>query len=213
MVRSLVVAWREVWVYLHDRGDLAFTLVLPMAIFALMYGAFGGENLFHGTAYIVNQDPGGAYSTVLLDRLGKLSELEVSLISATEAEDKLQRADLQLVAFIPPDFSTDMAAGKQANVVFRQRGNGGQEGQIVASIIRSKTEALAQEAALKRQVRTASGGSQQHTAEIVDRFVELAAAGREREVAEVRSAIELDDAQVARLAENVTAPGSQEPMF
>jgi F-type H+-transporting ATPase subunit delta len=32
---------------------------------------------------------------------------------------------------------------------------------------------------------------------IVDRFVELAAASREREVAEVRSAIELDDAQVA----------------
>jgi len=36
---------------------------------------------------------------------------------------------------------------------------------------------------------------------VVDRFVELAAADREREVAEVRSAIELDDAQVARLAE------------
>lgn len=36
---------------------------------------------------------------------------------------------------------------------------------------------------------------------IVDRFLELAAAEREREVAEVRSAIELDDEQVARLAE------------
>lgn len=36
---------------------------------------------------------------------------------------------------------------------------------------------------------------------IVDRFVELAAAEREREVAEVRSAVELDDAQLARLTE------------
>jgi F-type H+-transporting ATPase subunit delta len=36
---------------------------------------------------------------------------------------------------------------------------------------------------------------------IVDRFLELAAAEREREVAEVRSAIELDEEQVARLAE------------
>jgi F-type H+-transporting ATPase subunit delta len=36
---------------------------------------------------------------------------------------------------------------------------------------------------------------------IVDRFVELAAADRERAVAEVRSAIALDDDQVARLAE------------
>lgn len=37
--------------------------------------------------------------------------------------------------------------------------------------------------------------------EIVDRFVELAAASREREVAEVRSAVELDEGQIARLAD------------
>ena len=36
---------------------------------------------------------------------------------------------------------------------------------------------------------------------IVDRFVQLAASEREREVAEVRSAIELDEAQIARLSE------------
>jgi F-type H+-transporting ATPase subunit delta len=36
---------------------------------------------------------------------------------------------------------------------------------------------------------------------IVERFVELAASEREHEVAEVRSAIPLDDGQVARLAE------------
>lgn len=35
---------------------------------------------------------------------------------------------------------------------------------------------------------------------IVDRFLELSAEDREREVAEVRSAIELDDAQIERLA-------------
>lgn len=37
--------------------------------------------------------------------------------------------------------------------------------------------------------------------DIVDRFVELAAASREREVAEVRSAVELDEGQIARLAD------------
>jgi len=36
---------------------------------------------------------------------------------------------------------------------------------------------------------------------IVDRFVELAASERDREVAEVRSAIPLDEGQIARLAE------------
>lgn len=37
--------------------------------------------------------------------------------------------------------------------------------------------------------------------EIVDRFVELAASERDREVAEVRSAIPLDEGQISRLAE------------
>src|SRR3990170_8218918 len=101
MSRSLVLALREVRSYLQDKGALAFTLLLPIGIFALMYGAFGGQTLFHGTAYIVNQDPGGEYSTLLLDRLDKLDNLEVNLLSAPEAEDKLRKAALQMVAFIP----------------------------------------------------------------------------------------------------------------
>ena len=60
-------------------------------------------------------------------------------------------------------------------------------------------KALATSEALVLLVVTAGRSSDLEA--IVDRFVELAAAGREREVAEVRSAIELDDAQVARLAE------------
>jgi F-type H+-transporting ATPase subunit delta len=46
-----------------------------------------------------------------------------------------------------------------------------------------------------------SAGHVNDSSVIVDRFVELAAAERAREVAEVRSAVELDEAQVARLAE------------
>ena len=45
----------------------------------------------------------------------------------------------------------------------------------------------------------AAGRVNEFTA-IVDRFLELSAEDREREVAEVRSAIELDDAQIERLA-------------
>ena len=45
---------------------------------------------------------------------------------------------------------------------------------------------------------------------IVDRFVELAAAGREHAVAEVRSAVPLDDAQKRRVAEALSrATGKQ----
>ena len=166
------MALREVRSYLQDKGDLAFTLLLPIGIFALMYCAFGGETLFHGTAYIVNQDPGGKYSTLLLDRLEKLDNLEVTLISASEAEDKLQKANLQMVTYIPPEFSNNLVRGKTAQLVFRQRGNGGQEGQIVASIIRSKAQEIGQEAALKKAVKIASGSTQEHADNITQRFLD-----------------------------------------
>ena len=45
-----------------------------------------------------------------------------------------------------------------------------------------------------------SGDQARDLPEIVDRFIELAAAERQHEVAEVRSAIPLDDSQVQRLA-------------
>ena len=171
-MRPLVLALRELRSYLQDKGDLAFTLLLPIAIFTLMYGAFGGETLFHGTAYIVNQDPGGQYSTLLLERLEKQDNLDVNLLSASEAESQLQKANLQMVTFIPPEFSTNLAGGKTIHMVFRQRGNGGQEGQIVASIVRSKAQEVGQEAALKKAVRVASGSTQAHADNVTQRFLE-----------------------------------------
>ena len=74
MNRAFIVALREVRTYLQDKADLAFSLLLPIAIFALMYGAFGGQSLFHGTAYVVNEDEGGEYSTALLEQLDGLGE-------------------------------------------------------------------------------------------------------------------------------------------
>jgi ABC-2 type transport system permease protein len=172
MIRALVITWREVRSYLQDKGDLAFTLLLPIGIFALMYGAFGSSTLFHGTAYIVNQDPGGQYSTLLIDRLSKLDNLDVNLILDSEAQSKLQKAVLQLVTYIPPGFSRNVAQGKDTQLVFRQRGNGGQEGQIVASIIRSKAQEIGQEAELKKSIQTASGSTPAHVDNITQRFLD-----------------------------------------
>ena len=44
MKNALAIALREIKSYLQDRGDLAFSLLLPVVTFALIYGAFGGQN-------------------------------------------------------------------------------------------------------------------------------------------------------------------------
>jgi len=145
MFKALLVAIHEIRIYLQDKGDLAFSLLLPVVTFALMYGAFGGEMEFHGTAHIVNQDPGGSYSARLLEQLEELDSVDLELLSREEADGKLERSDLMMVIYIPEDFSAMLASGEQTQLLFRQRGNGGQEGQIVASLVRGLAERMNQE--------------------------------------------------------------------
>jgi ABC-2 type transport system permease protein len=155
MIRVLVVTLREVRSYLLDKADLAFSLILPIAIFTLMYGAFSDESLFHGTAYVVNEDQGGIHATRLIERLDELDNLEVSLLSPIEAKTKLDRSDVLVVTNIPEDFSEKLTSGRPVDIIFTQRGNGGQEGQVVASLVRREADKLSQEIQVKRQVQIA----------------------------------------------------------
>jgi len=152
MSRVLLVALREVRTYLQDKADLAFSLLLPIAIFALMYGAFGGQSIFHGTAYVVNEDQGGTYSALLLEQLDKLENLDVELLSLSEADSKLERSNILMALYIPKGFSDKLSSGEPVQLVFKQRGNGGQEGQIVASLVRGTAEEIAQEFQVYSQV-------------------------------------------------------------
>ncbi|MBI4285963.1 MAG: ABC transporter permease [Chloroflexi bacterium] len=154
MSKAIIVALREVRTYLQDKADLAFSLLLPIGIFALMYGAFGGQDLFHGTAYIVNEDGNGKFATMLLERLEALESLDVEQLTPAEADRKLNRSDLRMVVIIPEGFSDSLTAGKTASLVFKQRGNGGDEGQIVASLVRGVVEEIEQELQVQAQVKT-----------------------------------------------------------
>ena len=158
MSRVFTIALKEIRSYLQDRADLAFSLVLPVAIFALMYGAFSGQTLFNGTAYIVNEDPDGAYSQRLIERLDQKDGLEVSLLTRDEADSKLEGSDILLVAYIPDGFSAQLSSGWSTQITFRQRGNGGQAGQIVASMVRGEADTLSQEVQVQRQVQSALAG-------------------------------------------------------
>jgi ABC-type Na+ efflux pump permease subunit len=155
MKRALIITLREVKTYLQDKGDLAFSLLLPIATFALIYGAFGGQGLFHGTAYVVNEDSNGVYAKQLVENVEAEESLDVELLSLADAEGKLERSDINMVFLIPADFSDKLRTGQPVELTFMQRGNGGQEGQIVASIIRGITGQLNQDFQVRGQVEQA----------------------------------------------------------
>jgi len=122
-----------------------------------MYGALSGDSFFNGTAYIVNEDDDGAYARLLIERLDAQEGLEVQLLTALEANAKLERSDLFLVSFIPEDFSERLESGWSTHITFRQRGNGGMEGQIAAGMVRAEADAISQEVQAQRQVQLALG--------------------------------------------------------
>jgi len=157
-MRSILVALKEVKTFLQDRGDLAFSLLLPVIVFALIYGAFGGDVNFHGTANIVNQDQGGVYSQLIIDRLTENKSLTVTQLSAADADSQLAKSDILLAVVIPAGFSADLAVGNPGQLTFKERGNGGQEGQIVAGIVRAAADRISQELAAQAQVQTALAG-------------------------------------------------------
>jgi ABC-2 type transport system permease protein len=158
MKNALIVALREARTYLQDKADLAFSLLLPIVTFALIYGAFGGQGLFHGTAYVVNEDTNGTYARQLLDNIKKQDSLELQLLTRADADSKLNRSDLTMVFLIPADFSDKLNMGQPAELTIIQRGNGGQDGQIVASIVRGLVSEINQQFTVTDQVSQALAG-------------------------------------------------------
>ena len=144
MPRPVFIAWLELRRYLADRGDLAFSLALPIALFGLMYAAFGGETGFSGTAHILDLD-GGRVARDLVGKLEDVDGLTVRTYAQDEAERGLDRAGILTLTVIPEGFSDGLEAGAPVSLVFKQRGEGGGEGQIVAAVVRGAARDLAGE--------------------------------------------------------------------
>jgi ABC-2 type transport system permease protein len=103
----------------------------------------------------VNEDTGANdvnYTANLLARLDKIDGLAVELISAEDATRELEKSNILLAVFIPADFSRQLAAGQPAQIIIRQRGNAGTDGQIVASMVSGAAEQLNREFQVRQRV-------------------------------------------------------------
>lgn len=135
MLRPLYIAFLDLKRFLLNPGELAFSIALPILLFALMYGAFGGEDAsFHATAHVVNLD-GGEYGRELISRLDAMDEISVRERTMEDADRALERSAILTAVVIPVGFSDALEAGEPTHILFKQRGFGGQTGQIVASIV------------------------------------------------------------------------------
>jgi ABC-2 type transport system permease protein len=158
MLKPFYIALLELKRYLADKGDLAFSIALPIVLFGLMYSVFQGEVSFQGTAHLVDLD-GGRYATELITRLESLDQLDVKRYSAEKADSALDRSAILTAIVIPSGFSVGLESGTPVSLVFKQRGSGGDEGQIVASIVQGVARLMVGELEVRQQVISALDGT------------------------------------------------------
>ena len=123
-----------------------------------MYGAFGGEESFHATANVVDLD-GGAHARNLIERLDALDEITVRERSLQDADAALDRSAILMAVVVPAGFSATLDTGGTGSLLFKQRGHGGETGQIVASIVQAVSQEMGGDIQMRRLVTGALDGS------------------------------------------------------
>ena len=149
MTRPILLALLEVKRFLADRGALAFSIALPIVLFALMLGVFGGEASFNDTAHVVDLD-GGDAARELIERIDDVEGLDVRLYTEAKLDDALDRSAVLTGFVIPAGFTAALESGLPTAIHVRRRGSGGASGQITASIVRGVADSLASEYELRR---------------------------------------------------------------
>lgn len=158
-MRPLLIALVELKIYVRDARALAFSLVLPIALLLVMWGAFSGSGHFHGTATVVDLDH-SPESAQLIAALRSVNGLSVELVSEAKANGWLDQSAREMVTVIPKGFGQAIRSGDgTAQIQFRERGGGGQEGQVVSSIVRAVTDQMAERAMVTRQTTQVMGSN------------------------------------------------------
>ena len=153
-MRPVHIALLELKMFLNNRAELAFSIALPVLLFALMYGALSSDTEVFTPASVVDLD-GGPQARLLVERLDSLPEVEVEERSETDANAALDRSAILFTVVIPEGFSDALESGESAPLIFRQRGNGGDTGQIVAAIVRGIARDMATDARVRVQTERA----------------------------------------------------------
>ncbi len=158
MGRAFHLARLELKRYFADRADLAFGIALPIVLFAVMTGALGENAGFRATMHVADLD-GGPIAHRILKQVNDSESISVRRYTRDELADALGRTAILTGFVIPPGFSASIESGILASIIVEQRGSGGDEGQIVAGVVREAAREAVSAIALRRAIGVLVGDS------------------------------------------------------
>jgi ABC-2 type transport system permease protein len=122
-MKALIIARKDLTVFLKDRGAVVTLFVLPLVFILLFIGLWRSANIGAATPAdkridlpVVNLDRGGAASTALIDEINRAGGVRVVLYEESAARSALAQGNLSRILTIPAGFSADMAAGRQVTL-------------------------------------------------------------------------------------------------
>ena len=114
-MNALNIALRDIQVLLKDRGQVIMMFLLPMLFVLVFSAAFaaGQDDEQVIIVPVVNLDPGGEMSQMLLDNLNRDHGIQTQDYDQAKAEDDLENETINLALHIPAGFTADVEAGRQ----------------------------------------------------------------------------------------------------
>ena len=159
MLAPLDLGLTELKRYVRDLQALLLSLALPVALLAVMVGAFGGSGQFSATASVVDLDR-SPESAELIRLIEDRPGLTVELLEEERARRLLEDSQRLLVSQIQPGYGRSLTGVQSPpQIQFHSRGGGGDEGRVVAGIVRSLAERQAATAAALGSIRSAAARS------------------------------------------------------
>jgi ABC-2 type transport system permease protein len=118
-MNAISVAYKDLLLLLKDRGQIVLLFLLPVG-FVLAFSAVfaAGQQLQEEVIAVpvVNQDPGGEISTLLLQNLDDDRGLRTQEVDQAQVEAGLKDEAIKLALVIPAGLSADVQAGKGATL-------------------------------------------------------------------------------------------------
>ena len=116
-MKALSVAWKDMQIFLRDRGAVINMFLLPLVFILVlstaMQGFMGGDEDDLITLPVVSLDPGGEAVQSLIDALNEAGGIEVKLYDdQAEAQVLLEDFEIERVLTIPVNFTADVTAGR-----------------------------------------------------------------------------------------------------
>ena len=104
----------------------------------------------------------------MISRLDGMDEISVRERTLEDADAALERSAILTAVVIPAGFSDALEAGEQTHILFKQRGYGGDTGQIVAAIVSGAALEMGGEIQSRRMVHECSVEGQGITESEID---------------------------------------------